>query len=145
MTRIKVEVDGLNSVTQQLIDLGVAADETVEETKTMLAFDTQALAVTGIQRSGGGGRTYVKNNPRRTHTASRPGQYPSTDLGGLAASIGVAKQGDAVLVGTALMYGKYLEFGTSRMAARPWLLRSFKQAMTDLAAELKARLEARIK
>jgi phage gpG-like protein len=47
-------------------------------------------------------------------------------------------------VGTNIIYGAYLEFGTSKMAARPWLQRSFRQAAEGVAKELKAKLEARI-
>lgn len=63
---------------------------------------------------------------------SKPGEPPHRDTGALQASIevnGPAEQGDAVFasVGTALEYGRYLEFGTSRMAARPWLSRGLYQ------------------
>lgn len=47
-------------------------------------------------------------------------------------------------VGTDIIYGAYLEFGTSKMAARPWLQRSFRQAAEGVAKELKAKLEARL-
>jgi phage gpG-like protein len=47
-------------------------------------------------------------------------------------------------VGTNLFYGPYLEFGTSKMAARPWLLPSFERAKVGVEKELRARLEAKI-
>ena len=47
-------------------------------------------------------------------------------------------------VGTNIIYGAYLEFGTSKMAARPWLERSFRKAAEGVAKELKAKLEAQL-
>ena len=40
-----------------------------------------------IQTSPRGGKTYVKTNPNRTHTASAPNESPATDLGFLVRSI----------------------------------------------------------
>ena len=45
-------------------------------------------AVQSILSGGGGGRTYEKYNPRRTHTASAEGQPPSSDTGFLASTSG---------------------------------------------------------
>ena len=44
-------------------------------------------AVESILSGGGGGTTYEKYNPRRTHTASADGQPPSSDTGFLASNI----------------------------------------------------------
>jgi len=49
----------------------------------------------------------------------------------------------AYVVGTNVQYGTMLEFGTSRMAARPWLLPSFEKAKVGIEKELKIRLEAK--
>jgi phage gpG-like protein len=131
----------------QLRTLGAAADDIMEEVKFDLAFDTQAFAIQGIQRSGGGGRTYEKYKPRRTHTASAPGAYPATDTGRLASSVAAILPTSADMtgqVGTHVKYGAYLEFGTSRMAARPWLLPSFNRAKIGVEKELKRRWEAMV-
>lgn len=67
------------------------------------------------------------------HRASAPQEPPAIDYGRLEASIGHWIDPDATeaLVGTTdkygtgvgspVQYGKFLEFGTSRMAPRPWL------------------------
>lgn len=52
---------------------------------------------------------------------SSPGDPPHADTGKLRQSLMVVPQGDSVIVGTPLKYGLYLELGTSRMAARPFL------------------------
>ena len=66
---------------------------------------------------GGGG----SHNLSRTHQASAPGEPPKTDTGGLASSIAIVLGTKEARVGTGLVYGKYLEFGTTRMEPRPWL------------------------
>lgn len=82
----------------------------------------------------GRGRTYthymatvggqvVPVRPRnKPHRASAPGDAPAVDSGDLRRSIGVQKIGEGrYRVGTNLKHGLFLEFGTRRMAARPWL------------------------
>jgi len=68
----------------------------------------------------GTGRTYVRGGI--AHTASAPGQPPAVDTGNLKNSIQtnrVSQREYRVNVGAE--YGIYLELGTSRMAARPFL------------------------
>lgn len=80
------------------------------------------------------------------HKASAPGQYPATDTGTLSRSIIVERSvpGPRMegTVGTRLEYGSWLEFGTTKMAKRPWLLNSFKTAIMNVTKELKARLDS---
>ena len=146
MTRINVELDGMAQLIAKLTALGENANDILEQVKFDLAFDTQALAITGINRGPKSGKTYQRKNV--THTASAPGQYPASDTGRLANSVGVASdirdRGASITVGTAVAYGPMLEFGTSRMAARPWLVPSFKKAKIGVEKELRARLEARL-
>jgi hypothetical protein len=147
MTTVKIEMDGLGQLLKQLQAIGENADDVVIETINDIATDTHALAVAGISHSGGGGRTYEKYKPRRTHTSSAPGAYPASDLGQLATNVRINGLQQATLasmaavVGTSVLHGAWLEFGTSKMAARPWLLPSFKQAKIGVDAELRARLE----
>lgn len=85
-----------------------------------------AYAKQQIQGGGRSGRVYRRG--RVTHQASAPGEYPKTDTGQLVASLFFRVGSDklSAFFGTKLAYGKYLEFGTSRMKARPWLRRTLK-------------------
>ena len=69
---------------------------------------------------------------------SRPGNPPARDSGRLEESlfVEVDKAGLSARIGTDLDYGRHLEFGTSRMAARPWLFPTFER--------LKPRITARV-
>ena len=61
--------------------------------------------------------------------SSAPGEPPKTDTGVLVGSISVSigKGGMVADVGSDVEYAKYLEFGTTKMAARPWLHPTFKR------------------
>lgn len=91
-----------------------------------------AIAVTGeakrLTHQPGRGRTYVKNNPRRVHRASAPGDPFATDLGVASASIDWAIGHDALgifaQVGSGLRKFRWLERGTRKMAPRPSLRRA---------------------
>lgn len=102
------------------------------------ALELQGNIKTSIARGPASGRTYEKYNPRRTHTASAPGQPPMTDTGRLVNSVEFDKIGDlTATVGSKLAYATYLEYGTSRMAARPF----FRPAIEEIRPKYMARLE----
>lgn len=143
MTTVRIEMDGLNQLLGQLQKLGAVGQEVIEETIFDIATETQMEAVKGINGPPKSGMVYEKYNPNRTHTASAPGQYPASDTGRLASSVRMLPDGPvAWVVGTNVTYGPMLEFGTSRMAARPWLLPSFEKAKIGIEREMRVKLEA---
>ena len=145
MSRVEIRIDGVDDLLADLRKLGDLSDELLVDTINDVAMDTQNEAVRGIQRGPANGRTYKRGTV--THTASAPGQFPMSDTGRLASNVESILATPANIrakVGTNIIYGAYLEFGTSKMAARPWLQRSFRQAAEGVAKELKAKLEARI-
>ncbi|MBZ9975482.1 HK97-gp10 family putative phage morphogenesis protein [Mesorhizobium sp. BR-1-1-10] len=92
-----------------------------------------AYAKQKIQGGARSGRVYRRRSI--SHQASAPGEFPKTDTGQLVASLffRVAADKLSAFFGTKLAYGRYLEFGTSRMQARPWLrptLRANRDAIT---------------
>lgn len=140
--KINVDVSGLSELTKQLGKLAENADLAMLETMTLVVNDTRTEAVQGIQRGPATGQQRADGS-----RASAPGQYPMSDTGRLANSV-EAKLPTAsnmtAMVGTNVIYGRYLEFGTSRMAARPWLLPSFNKAKDGVEIKLKKAIEARI-
>lgn len=68
---------------------------------------------------GGTGRTYRHGNVE--HQASAPGEPPATDTGTLAGSIHVVPGDRQAEVVASASYAAYLEFGTSKMAPRPYM------------------------
>ncbi len=92
----------------------------------------QAIA-TGMQRNLTKAAIFVQRKvkeslrvagPTKTHSeapASKPGEAPHRRTGTLARSIAYEVSKTTARVGTNVKYGKFLETGTSKMAARPYL------------------------
>ena len=80
-------------------------------------------AVQSIQQGAKSGVVYEKYNPRRTHRASAAGQPPATDTGFLVNNIALKIDSDGLgaSVESRADYSAFLEFGTSKMAARPFM------------------------
>ena len=78
---------------------------------------------------------YREGGASYDHLAASEGNAPNTDTGRLVSSINTEPTDDGVLVGTSLEYGKFLEFGTTTMGERPWLIPALnknKQTIIDL-------------
>ena len=88
-------------------------------------------AVESIARGAKTGTLYKKYNPNRTHRASAPNQPPATDTGFLVQNIVPdISVGKDVVEGTIVSqapYSAFLEFGTSKMAPRPFLQPALEQ------------------
>lgn len=145
MSKISIKVQGVDELFADLKRLGAISEDAVVDTINDLAMDTHSNAVQGIQRGPASGRTYTRGNV--THRASAAGEYPMSDTGRLASNVEftvASKANPQAEVGTNIMYGPFLEFGTSKMAARPWLMPSFIKAAKGIETELKAKLEGKL-
>ena len=134
----------------------LATNETIDAL-TKAAIYTQGVAKKMVGGAGSG-RVYKRKGV--IHRASKPGKPPARDYGALAASISytVRKRllkvqafvgSDIDIVDkkvrergstTDVQYGYYLEKGTGRMAARPWLKPSLIKARPKILRILKAAL-----
>ena len=77
-----------------------------------------------IQTSPRGGKTYVKTNPNRTHTASAPNESPATDLGFLVRSIQIEPELQNLRVRILSLhsiapYAKRIEYGDLSRGLQP--------------------------
>ena len=95
-------------------------------------------AVKSIQQHQSQGATYGN------HTASTAGNPPNSDTGYLASNIFVKKDnnGEGASVESRADYSQALEFGTSKMGARPFLqpaLEENRRKIIQMYAKLKAR------
>ena len=101
-------------------------------------------AVESIHAHNSTGRTYRKYNPNRIHVASLEGNPPNTDTGYLASNVHVVIDPDRLgaSVESRAEYSAHLEFGTSKMGARPFLqpaLEENKPKIRALYKKLRAR------
>lgn len=85
----------------------------------------QNEAVSSIARGPKTGPIVVRYNPRRTHQASAAGEPPATDQGFLVSAFtnSIDVKGGAVIgqVINSAPYAAPLEYGTTTMAARPFM------------------------
>jgi len=89
----------------------------------------RAEAIKSIQTGAKSGVMYQMYNPRREHRASAPGQAPASDTGNLVSKITVKQKSlNVVHVESNADYSAYLEYGTSKMEARPFMLPAFERS-----------------
>lgn len=106
--------------------------------------NTMNTAKQSIQQHGSSGKTYEKYSPRRTHTASSAGNPPNSDTGFLVSNIHMEIDADGMggSVESRADYSGFLEFGTSKMQARPYLqpaLEENRPKIRSMFARLKNR------
>jgi HK97 gp10 family phage protein len=106
------------------------------------ANEVRNQAILGIQTTPRTGKKYKRGS--KIHIASIPGKPPAIDTGRLVNSINyivdVYTKGYAAEVFASTKYAADLEFGTTKMAARPFMqpaLESSKQKILDKARKFK--------
>ena len=98
-------IDEANNITEK------AADKMATEMKNSILSGAKS------------GKQYYINGAR--HTASAPGQPPANVSGDLVRSIKVSKERNKSTISISKNYAVFLEFGTSKMRARPFILPAF--------------------
>ena len=137
---MSVQVTGEAELKSKLLSLGREMDTAIANGVFLTANDIRTDAIKSIQeqsfgsyvqRSRQGGGTY-------THIAAAPGSAPNTDTGKLVSSIAVEMDWDKreAEVGSNLDYATWLELGTKKMDARPWLEPALKKNRDNLNANL---------
>lgn len=146
---MSITVSGEKELKRKLLSLGASMDDALLGGVILTANDIRTDAIKSIhgvspgrqvQRSRQGGGTY-------THTAAAEDTAPNTDTGKLVNSIAidVNKSGLYALVGSNLDYAGFLEMGTSKMRARPWLEPALRKNRDNLNKNLSAAADAIIK
>lgn len=91
----------------------------------------------GFKGTENGGKTQFTVG-YKTHRASAPGEAPAIDYGNLRSGISVEMTGETTaMVGVAADYGAPLEFGTRKMAARPFMRPSVDAVQPAFEADLR--------
>ena len=126
---IKINVKNLDKVLSQLSRLNKELEKPFQEVVKGGGQLIRAEAVKSIQSGAKSGIVYEKYNPRREHRASAPGQAPASDTGNLVSKIIVRqKSQDVTSVESNANYSAFLEYGTSKMEARPFMLPAFEKS-----------------
>ena len=132
--KVSIKVKGLEEATNALKSLEKDLEQPFREVIAGGAQLIRGEAIKSIQTGPKTGRIYEKYNPRRTHSASAPGQAPASDTGKLVSQIMVnQKSPDEILVESNATYSSFLEFGTSKMLARPFLFPATERSRPKIA------------
>ena len=101
--------------------------------------ETRNTAIENISRGNKSGKVYEKYNPRRSHKASAVGEYPATDTGFLVNNITTKLQPNGLEgeVVSRADYSSHLEFGTSKLGARPFMQPSLEQTRPKIRRRIK--------
>lgn len=146
--RVKAGLIGFPKLEKKLGEVGAAFDKAANSSTIDGTFLVHSNAIKSIQMNTDGEKV-TRYNPKREVSVSKPGDPPNTDTGRLVQSIQfefVEKTGKQTgIVGTNLRYGAWLEFGTEKMAARPWLAPALSKAAKEIGAIFEKRLAEVIK
>ena len=113
-------VTGLAAVLKNLEALHSRAEAEAGKAIRTTAQMIRSEAIRSIKSHQSSGNAYKRGNV--THTASAPGNPPNQDRGHLARNIRVELHDDlTATVGSYATYSESLEFGTRKMAARPFM------------------------
>jgi len=143
--QINLKVKNLKKVLSQLNrlqkDMEVPFQEIVKGGGQLI----RGEAIKSIQTGSKSGVMYQMYNPRREHRASAPGESPASDTGNLVSKIIVKqKSKDITSVESNADYSAYLEYGTSKMEARPFMLPAFEKSKKPIINAVFKRVKNKI-
>jgi HK97 gp10 family phage protein len=156
---VTAKVIGLDSLRAKLRALPNDSKKPVRDAINGGALAVEREAKTRVQRGKRSGRIYIRNYGRKftgewflrrkgiVHQASAPGEPPKSDTGYLASHITTVLDMDGLgaNVESQAEYSKHLEFGTSKMAARPFLFPSFERLKPKIKERIAQALNAAFK
>lgn len=118
-----VQIEGVQEVGRKLEALAKMYGRATADAAIAGGQIVRSEAIKRIQEQspGSAGTRYRNGGGSYTHTASADGDAPNTDTGRLVSSVQVEVTQSFVFVGSTLDYAGWLEWGTTDMAARPWL------------------------
>ena len=126
------------------MDIEIVGLDDLEQQLKAKAEDIRRAQRRGIEKACLIVESYAKEH-MSPESPSAPGEPPAVVTGTLRASIThrlEEEDGDTVgYVGTNVEYAPYLEFGTSRMAARPFMFPALETNRTNIVDAIKDELE----
>ena len=144
--KIGIQVKNLNVALKKFDTLKKDLETPFREVIAGGAQLIRGQAIRSIQTGPKSGRIYEKYNPRRTHRSSAPGQAPASDTGNLVSQIRVREENkDLIKVESNALYSSFLEFGTSKMLARPFLFPATERSRKKIAQAVFNRVVKEIK
>ena len=111
----------------------------LKKTVRVTANETRNTAVNSILQNARSGGEVTRYNPNRTIRISAEGSPPASDTGFLASNIHLVMDGDQLgaSVESRADYSKFLEFGTIKMRARPFMQPALMKNKREIQAMFK--------
>ena len=142
---IELKVTNLKKVMNKLSKLNKQLEPDFQEVVKGGGQLIRGEAIKSIQSGAKSGIMYQKYNPRREHRASAPGQAPASDTGNLVSKIIVKqKTKNIVNVESNADYSAFLEYGTSKMEPRPFMLPAFEKSKKPIINAVFNRVKKKI-
>ena len=142
---IKFKVSNLKKVLSQMDKLEKDMEIPFQEIVKGGAQLIRTEAIKSIQTGAKSGVMYQKYNPRREHRASAPGQAPASDTGNLVSKIIVKQKTKNITnVESNADYSAFLEYGTSKMQPRPFMLPAFEKSKKPIINAVFKRVKNKI-
>ncbi len=143
-----IDSEEMNKLNRDLDKIGKKLFESVAEIPDSVtrelaigANDIRNTIITSMRDTPKTGRTYRRGKSGKVHTASSPGNPPAIDYGELVRSIMFDVRDMEIEVGSmgGAPYAVFLEEGTAKMEARPFLdpaVIQHKQAIIDRVGDV---------
>ena len=142
---IKFRVTNLKKVLSQLENLDKQLEPEFQEIVKGGAQLIRGEAIKSIQTGAKSGVMYQMYNPRREHRASAPGEAPASDTGNLVSKIIVKQKTKNITnVESNADYSAFLEYGTSKMEPRPFMLPAFEKSKKPIINAVFKRVKNKI-
>lgn len=141
-----MSVEGLDEVLRKMHEVNDRVNDALQDGLMASAAMVQSAAVKSIARGVKSGRIYTKG--RITHQASAPGEAPATDTGALIRGFQIEDafiNQNVVFVLNNSDHAEPLEFGTSKIAARPFLFPALEGSRKKIMKEIRSQIERALK
>lgn len=134
------KITNVRSLTLKLGAIGKETGKLVGRAVKRGGLAIENRAVEGIMGPPATGRIYRRG--KKLHQASAPGEFPAADTGRLHQSITSAMPINGPdrymsVTGSNVPYDKHLEFGTSKMAPRPFMGPSFDEVKPQVEESIR--------
>ena len=142
-SQLTMEIRGLDEFMRRLDGLSaVTRDETIGTALLAGALVLEGYAKVAIANPPKTGKIY--KHGKVAHQASAPGEAPATDTGFLVNTIQSKRDGAEARVDVYSDYAAALEFGSSKMAARPYLRPAMDEHKDAIIEAVASNFEAAI-
>lgn len=132
---ITVSLEGLDNLDKLIIQNRASIRKDVSAVVNQSLKNIRNNIIRKLQRGTPQGRYYKRG--RKVHRASAGGQPPATDRGQLVGSVFVQHEGLFGYSGVRTKYALYLEYGTTKMQARPFVFPTAEEEQSVFIENLK--------